>query len=224
MTGQPIEFPTSVAVSIPRSSMNCSGCVREARHVERLRRLHAAAEPREVGNERVELVLEQLGGRQQVPAREAEAVQVHHHRGVGRILRLPVEEVEAVDRGPAFGQRRRAAAWEASRGSRRASLDARELVAIADSLRKVQQRASQVNTLRAPSGRISPRPLSPSRPGALPCRDDESTASRTRVHRRIRRRPAGRNHRPTAPDQRAASTSGSARSRRSKVSNHSSGM
>ena len=92
---------------MPRSSRNLRRGVREVGHVEAAGRLAAAAEPGEVGHERVEVVGEALGRRQEVPARQAEAVHVHHHRRVGRILRLAVEHVDAVDRRPPLGECRR---------------------------------------------------------------------------------------------------------------------
>ena len=55
----------------------------EVGDVERVEGAAAATEPGEVGDQGVELAGEALGRRHQVPAGEAEAVQVHHHRRVG---------------------------------------------------------------------------------------------------------------------------------------------
>ena len=58
--------------------------MRQIRHVEQRARLGTAAEAREVGNERVEFVREHLRRRQKVPARQPEAVHVHHDALAGR--------------------------------------------------------------------------------------------------------------------------------------------
>ena len=70
--------------------------------------LAAASEARQIGHIRVELVRQALRGRKQVAAGQAEAVDVGHDPGVGgRVRRLAVEDVDAIDRRPLLGQRRR---------------------------------------------------------------------------------------------------------------------
>jgi hypothetical protein len=57
----------------------------EVGYVERVDGSSAASEPGQVWDEGVEFVRQSFGGRQQVPAREAEPVQVQHHRSVRRL-------------------------------------------------------------------------------------------------------------------------------------------
>ena len=83
MTGQPIELPTSVADSSSRSSMKAAAAAARSGTSSGLEGAAAATEPGKVGDQGVELAGEALGRRHQVPAGEAEAVQVHHHRRVG---------------------------------------------------------------------------------------------------------------------------------------------
>ena len=77
--------------------------IRDAGDVELVPGVAASAESREIGNVGLEFVLKQFGGGQQVPTGEAEPGHVHHDRGIGRNDRLPVEHVDAVERGPVLG-------------------------------------------------------------------------------------------------------------------------
>ena len=66
---------------------------------QRMRRSHISREWKGCPD----AVLKQFGGGQQVPTGEAEPGHVHHDRGIGRNGRLPVEHVDAVERGPVLG-------------------------------------------------------------------------------------------------------------------------
>ena len=79
MTGHPIELPTSVTRSTPRSSRNRAAACARSGTSRPLGRPAAATEAGQVGHEGVELVGEPLGGRQQVATRQPEAVDMHHH-------------------------------------------------------------------------------------------------------------------------------------------------
>jgi hypothetical protein len=57
--------------------------MKAAADVERVASAPASTEPGEIGDQGVKLAGKALGRRHEVPAGEAEAVQVHHHRRIG---------------------------------------------------------------------------------------------------------------------------------------------
>jgi hypothetical protein len=80
------------------------GGVSQVRDVQRLGRVPTAAEARQVGDERVVLLGQALGRRDEVGPGHPEAVQVEHHRSVHWTGRLAVEDLDAVERRPALGE------------------------------------------------------------------------------------------------------------------------
>ena len=100
---------TTHGVSDQRGLLNALGIQERGSHMckfgygERLDGISAPAESGQVGHQGMELIGECFSGGQQIAARQPKPMQMHHHRPIRRVRRLTIENVDAVDRGPALG-------------------------------------------------------------------------------------------------------------------------